>query len=752
MQTDAYTAVLNQLALMSRDPLIYLAIDENAASFSEDEIIAIRIAKAYALADTLRLEEALELARENQRLLTSTNRPNCNILNYYTIVAVYVRQSVQEALNEKLRNVSALINGRSDMGIRILVQCMDLGISYNTINRKELQQGLQAVIKNLEQVEHPVIRTLILRFLGRIYMDIRQYDLAQNYLLAAYDAAQRDQLNLYLLEVCNDLVATCGQLKLFERAERFFEQAQGLIEQLRLSFFRVYLFFNYGVAKYRQEDYRAAILFFRDSLEILSQSGLDFERLEFSTLIFLANALNALDEEEKALEYWLLAEKRVKRAGALEMQAEISLNIARVQIKQQNWEEALRRLKEAISHYHRFDKYDKLIEATRALELYYRKRKDYMRAYAVQRRLDAIYQKYIENLRTSHSKIDERTFDRILNDNKNLRDKYDNLLYEVSRRQAARFRGESVPAKRVIDSALLAAMHLEANILLQGESGSGKEIVAQMIHYSSEVKNLPFIKVNCAAIAPDMFELEFFGAAVGFEGIDEREYKGLFAQVGEGTLYLDEITELPEAFQNKLLNVLDAKSYTPLGKNKAQPIRCRIISGTNKDILDCLKENNFKMELLHRLNTLEISVPALRERKEDIPVLVEVFANEFARETSKRFPKIKDSFFKRLSNYDFPGNTRELRNIIERIFILHYSSTWTAEILDNIDVFKRDSVLRGSLLEHNVEDFDRQRIIEALRKTSGKQKAAAKLLNMTESTLCRKIKRYNIKSPAGAHK
>jgi len=142
---------------------------------------------------------------------------------------------------------------------------------------------------------------------------------------------------------------------------------------------------------------------------------------------------------------------------------------------------------------------------------------------------------------------------------------------------------------------------------------------------------------------------------------------------------------------------------------------------------------------------LEISIPPLKERLEDIPVLVEHFARNFARETSKRLPRIRDSFYDRLNSYKFPGNVRELKNIIERIFILFYKPVWTAEILDNIDAFKRSIALRGSLINHNIKDLDKERIIEALQKTGGKQKTAAKLLNMTESTLCRKIKRYKIK-------
>jgi len=161
--------------------------------------------------------------------------------------------------------------------------------------------------------------------------------------------------------------------------------------------------------------------------------------------------------------------------------------------------------------------------------------------------------------------------------------------------------------------------------------------------------------------------------------------------------------------------------------------------------MQMLEQGKFRLDLLHRLNTLEIAIPPLRERLEDIPLLVEIFTRNIARETSKRLPQISDGFFERLNQYSFPGNVRELKNIIERIFILYYKPVWSAEILDHIDAFRRNQNLSGSLVEHNIKDIDRERIIEALQRTGGKQKTAAKLLNMSESTLCRRIKRYKLK-------
>ncbi len=743
MPTDAYTAAIHQMILMSRDPLIYLAIDERTSGFDAADIMAIRIAKASALFYSIQLDEALEMALEINKQLTEMHLESCRILNLIMLFRIYAKLSDNPGMKSCVEEAANLLNKESPVELSLMVECARAMLAYRTLGN--MQDSLNILVDSIERAENPFCRVNVLHCLAMAYILSSRHDLALDYLGAAYDVAAQHQLSVQMLDISIEMISVCAHLGKYEMAERFNGIAQNMVDQLRLPVFRVGMYFNYGIMKNQQKDYRASVLFYQKSLAELDAHRVHLPQTQFSIYSNLANTLNFLDEGEQALNYQLDAEALIAENGTPEMRADLSSDIALSLVALERWDEAMNRLKEVARFYKKHGKTDKLIHATRALAFYYQQRQDYLRAFATMEKLDQINQEYIGILQESNSKAGEEKLRKIMADTKALRDRYDSLLVEVTKRQAARFTGESKAAKRVIDSAVLASMHREASVLIQGESGSGKEVLAQMIHYSSPQKNHPFISVNCAAISESLFDIEFFGSAPGpLTGIDE-ERKGFFEQAGEGTLFLDEISEIPQLFQQKLLNALDSKSYTPIGKKRAQTIRCRIISSTTQDLLELFKNGLFRMDLLHRLNTLEITVPPLRERKADIPLLVESFARDFSRETTKRVPQIKDAFYDRLGGYDFPGNVRELKNVIERIFILYYTPVWTADILDNIDIFKRNKHLSGSLLEHNIKELDKERIIEALRKTGGKQKTAAKLLNMTESTLCRKIKRYGIK-------
>lgn len=743
MPTDAYTALLHQLVLMSRDPLIYLAINEESSGFNAEEIFAIRIAKAHALFSTLRLDAAFELALANQQQLKDLELPEYNFLNLVAVIGACARLGDNQAMKSYTEEAATLINSNSSADLRMIMECLKMQVAFRYLQSTKEYEAL--LIANLDQVENLYCRVLVLRSIAKVQTLNQQYNHALDYLSAAYDVATQTQLCSHSVDICIEIINVCAHLGKFEMAERFFNLTQELIVQLRLPVFKVRLFYRYGLLKNLQQDYRASVLFYQKSLEVLAETKARLPITQYKVFKSLANTLNYLNESRQALDYQLEAEKLISETGTLEMKAELSSNIALSLISLQQWEEAISRLKDVSRFYQKHNKPEQLIRVTRAIAYYYQERQDYLRGFAVLSKLDQMNTEYINKLRDSHSQATEQKLMEIMADSKALRAKYDKLLIEVTKRQSARFTGESKAAKRVIDSAVLAAMHPEANVLILGESGTGKEVLAQMIHYTSPQKYSPFISVNCASISLSLFEIEFFGAIAGpLTGISE-ERKGCFEQAADGTLFLNEISELPPDFQFKLLSALDAKSFTPVGKTQALPIQCRIISSTNRDQLEMLKKSQFRMDLLHRLNILEITVPPLRDRIKDIPLLVESFARDYSRETTKRLPQITDAFYDRLSEYQFPGNVRELKNIIERIFILYYTPVWTADILDNIDAFRRNQHLSGSLIDHNLKELDKQRIIEALRKTGGKQKTAAKLLNMTESTLCRKIQRYGIK-------
>jgi transcriptional regulator with PAS, ATPase and Fis domain len=744
MEKERLEAVLHQFLLMYRDPVVYMAIAENNGGFDADEVICIRMVKAKALLCMYKLESAAEAAGElYAQLKQDKHPPELQILNLFTLIRAHQDLGNPHSMKSYSEEANILASTCENDMLKLLVECSLTTFSANTLLDEE--ERIDRIADQLENAEHPFYRLSVLNWLAFANRKNRKYDLALSFYSAAYELSRQHGLSLSSLEICLGILASCANLKNLEMGEEFYALGNRLIAQLRLPVFEAILNFNYAMLKYSLQDYKAAVHFFQKCLQVLNSSELKLPHQLFDVYTHLSRALNHLDMGEQALHYQLLAEKLLTDVGDTERKVLLGANIGWSLLELGRWDEGLKRLKEAERFYRKQDNLEMQINLSRGLARHYRKRQDWVRACAMLRRADELSSRQINVLQRFRSQMSENTLKHILQDSKAVQAKYESLLNEVSKRQAERFIGNSKAAKRVIDSAVLASMHRDASVLIQGESGTGKEVLARMIHYGSPQKNLPFVSVNCAAISPSLFETEFFGFGAGqLTGITE-DRPGYFEQAGEGTLFLDEIAEIPVEFQAKLLWALDTKSFTPVGKDNRIPIHCKIIASTNHDVLELIKTNRFRLDLMHRLNTLEITIPPLHERLEDIPLLVETFARNYARETTRRLPQIRDSFYDRLSSYKFPGNVRELKNIIERIFILYYQPVWNSEILDNVDAFRRNKHLGGSLIEHNIKDLDKERIIEALRKTGGKQKTAAKLLNMSESTLCRKIKRYHIK-------
>ncbi len=305
--------------------------------------------------------------------------------------------------------------------------------------------------------------------------------------------------------------------------------------------------------------------------------------------------------------------------------------------------------------------------------------------------------------------------------------------------------GKSEALLRVINAAMLAALHPGANVLISGESGTGKEILAHMIHNNSIRRYHPFVAVNAAAIAPNLFEREFFGNLKGaYTGADSTK-KGFFTQANKGSLFLDEITEMPQEFQSKLLRALESRNIIPVGGTEEQQFDCRIISSTNRDIYEQNSKGLFRLDLLHRINTVELYISPLRERQEDIPVLVEFFVQEHCRLSGQKAPRIEASFFAKLNQYSFPGNARELRNIIERLFILAEERIWDGILLQDV------SRIGGSEpetlhLSDLIKVSESEQIAKALIKTGGNQSKAAALLKISDATLTRRIVKYGLQN------
>lgn len=284
-----------------------------------------------------------------------------------------------------------------------------------------------------------------------------------------------------------------------------------------------------------------------------------------------------------------------------------------------------------------------------------------------------------------------------------------------------------------------------ANILLLGETGVGKEIFAKAIHFYRGSTS-PFIAVNCGAITPSLFESEFFGYEKGaFSGADAKGKKGKLELAHGGTLFLDEIGDLPLDMQVKLLRVLQDKTYYRVGGTKQLTAQCRIIAATNKDLEAMVEANTFREDLYYRLNILSITIPPLRERKEDVMELLHHFIYEFSILYNRTIKIVDPQVTSALLQYDWPGNVREMRNVIERLVLLSGEGTISIGALPP-KIVQSTLLSTGydDSLQDDLNDFEKNKIIEAIQTEKGNKQAAAKKLGISRATLYNKMKKLKI--------
>jgi len=278
-------------------------------------------------------------------------------------------------------------------------------------------------------------------------------------------------------------------------------------------------------------------------------------------------------------------------------------------------------------------------------------------------------------------------------------------------------------------------------VLILGESGTGKELVARSIHFSGPRKNKPFAPVDCSSLVPTLIESELFGYVKGAFTGAQHSKQGLFESAGDGTLFLDEIGELTIDLQAKLLRALQEHEIKPVGSNERVGIRARVIAATNRDLDAAIRTGVFRQDLFFRLNVVQIKLPPLRERKADIPLLVNSFLEKF-NDSERPIHTICEDAMRRIMAYDWPGNIRELENAIERAValgsgpILH-----VGDLPSNLQYTSAEKLPDADELVP-LEALERRAIFRALRETSGDKLAAARLLGIGKTTLYRKLKQY----------
>lgn len=327
---------------------------------------------------------------------------------------------------------------------------------------------------------------------------------------------------------------------------------------------------------------------------------------------------------------------------------------------------------------------------------------------------------------------------------------------DLQRRLDERFGFEgmigSSPKMNEVISLLKRIAPTNASVLIQGETGTGKELVAQAIHQNSPRKSKPFVALNCAALSENILESELFGHVKGAFTDASADRVGKFEYAHGGTLFLDEVGDMPMATQIKLLRVLESSEITRVGSNEPIKVNVRILSATNRNLEQQIAAGTFRSDLYHRLKVVTVVLPRLADRSEDIPLLIEHFIKQFARRHEKSVKSMSTAARRRLMAFDWPGNVRQLRNVVESMVVVDYDG-----VLDTDDLPSELSVPTEPVAEpvggnHSMSalvgkplvEIERLFIAETLRMTGGNREEAAGLLGIGERTLYRKIKEYNL--------
>jgi PAS domain S-box-containing protein len=287
----------------------------------------------------------------------------------------------------------------------------------------------------------------------------------------------------------------------------------------------------------------------------------------------------------------------------------------------------------------------------------------------------------------------------------------------------------------------------DSTVLIQGASGTGKELFAKAIHNLSRRMEKPFIKVNCGALPDTLLESELFGYVKGAFTDAKRDKPGRFALANEGTIFLDEVGDMSPSLQVKLLRVLQEKEYEPLGSTSPRKTDVRIIAATHQDLSKLVNEGKFRDDLFYRLNVVRIELPPLSKRREDIPLLIDAFVQKFNAKMGKQIMGVSDQALRLLLKYDYPGNVRELENIIEHAFVLCGGNRIDTDYLPKERTMNREEIKSFKPLEEKYpfERAEAEVLEKTLKKHQGNRINTAQELGISRATLWRKIKRYRIR-------
>lgn len=647
--------------------------------------------------------------------------------------------------------------------------------------RQDMQKSMEYLSRSLELItESGNIDEIPGRYtnLGYLFEFRGDFAKAEYYYREGMNFARKHNL----LEAMKLAYAAIGRLYMalcdYEKAERYLKDAISLFDNDSQPPAKIAIICNLALVYYQTKEFKEALNIYTGlKTDQLKQAD---PKLYHSVLEYMALCHNELGDFDKAREYLtavldfahivgakdhivnssFLLGSNYERAGKLDKALEHYRDASRLvtesnryhQLIYWNMGNVLRKKRDyipAIDHY------------IRAVEIL-KNQKLYEKAAVVSREISRCYEalkqpdkalKYLQEGWKWKEKNEKEVIKRerekrkeTIVDTGNKRhllfsDSDSLISRELTLKIGAPIIGRTPAIKTVVEQALLTAKNDNVNLLLKGESGTGKELIARLIHYAGNRANYPFVDVNSASFSSGLADSTLFGHEKGaFTGATSKHY-GYIQAANNGTLFLDEVGDMPLDIQSKLLRVLETKSFKPVGSDKKVKVDFRLICATNHDLQQAVKKNKFRLDLYNRINTIELVIPPLRERREDIPLIMNYYIDSIAQRSGIKRPQLSSEVIDRIYHFDFPGNVRELLNILERLVLFSGKAVIGIDDLILDDNSKLPDVKRPACESLNLADNEKALIKEALKRTDNVKKEAANLLGITTYSLLRRLKK-----------
>ena len=584
--------------------------------------------------------------------------------------------------------------------------------------------------------------------IGQSYRVMGKYDESLSYLFSAIEIYKkyRNQLDKpdkkkekeYYGNTFESIGIIYAELNQLEKSREYFHKALSIYEEINELYGVSKILNNLGVS-FSKEDSFKTLEYYKKALKIV-------EKLDIKSMIAvytnnIGGVYEDIGEYDEALQYYEKALNYSKENNLIKYKAFFLKHIGSVYMKKEKYNTAIQYLNESLSLSKELKMQSEIQDNFYLLSDIYKRKEDFQTAldyhekYAEQK--DKILNQEIIGKISSLQKKHEKTHQKLLE-----LKKHDSLISETLKKSMKlNLIGSSKKIKKVLELAMTAAANKDTNVLITGESGTGKEIIAQIIHYASSRKDQLFVAVNSSSVPESLAESEFFGHIKGAFTGAINDKTGFLEEANKGTLFLDEIADTPPQLQAKFLRVLENKKIKHIGSNKEIQVDFRIIAATNKNIDELIENNIFRADLLYRINTIEINIPPLRERPADIKPLLNFFVQEFSKSLNKPMPKINSAVVDKLKKYHFPGNVRELKNMVEKAMILLKSDSLEPEHFDTGTINNLETNSVEIIKYKTIDKMEKQMIIDALKETNNNRTRAARLLGISHSTLLRKLKK-----------